>query len=294
MRLIQTIDDLAGTLHGARPVFVPTMGALHQGHLALIRRGVQLARQEAQGAPLVVSIFVNPTQFGPNEDYTRYPRTLEADCAAAASAGAEIVFAPAVDTIYPKKGSDPFFGAPVPRLPAVATQPGLEDAQRPTHFAGVCQVVARLLDLVQPAAAVFGEKDYQQLLVIQALVEQEASRWPGLRIVAHPTVREPDGLAMSSRNAYLKPRERDRALGLFRALRAAQHEGKESGPATSVALIERIMRQILEEHRLVVDYAVVRHARTLMPITDLGSAAARGLIAARLGAVRLIDNMPLP
>jgi pantoate--beta-alanine ligase len=159
----------------------------------------------------------------------------------------------------------------------------LEEVHRPTHFAGVCQVVARLFDLVQPAIAIFGEKDYQQLLVVQAMVARHAKRWPGLRIVPHPTVREPDGLAMSSRNMYLKPQQRDQALGLFRALRAAQGE---SSPTSA----ERVMAESLAEHELKVDYAVVRDAKTLMPI-DSYKRAARALIAARLGAVRLIDNM---
>jgi pantoate--beta-alanine ligase len=269
---MHVVHDPAELVAHAGGAFVPTMGALHAGHLALLRRAGPLAR------PLIVSIFVNPTQFGPGEDWERYPRTLESDLAAAAGAGAEVAFAPDVDTMYPPGG-----GVPVPALPAVATEPKLEDAERPTHFAGVCQVVARLFDLVRPSVAVFGEKDYQQLLVITDLVRREGDRWGGLRIVGHPTVREADGLALSSRNRYLAPGERERALGLSRALQAAMAAGRD--PASA----EQAMQAVLAEHALEVDYAVVRDARTLMPITTWDGPA-RALIAARLGAVRLIDN----
>lgn len=277
MTLVRTVEELGSALAGAQPVFVPTMGALHAGHAALICRATGVA---LPSRPVVVSIFVNPTQFGPAEDFTRYPRQLEADVQLAESAGASVIFAPDVSTMYPP--DDP---VPVPQLPAVATQPKLEDAHRPTHFAGVCQVVARLFDLVQPSAAVFGEKDYQQLQVITAMVKHEGNRWPGLKVIPHPTVREPDGLAMSSRNVYLKPLERDRALGLWRALQAAQQ-------ATAPATAEDSMNEILLQHGMTVDYAVVRHAATLMPIKTQ-RLPSRALIAAKLGTVRLIDNLAL-
>jgi pantoate--beta-alanine ligase len=253
--------------------FVPTMGALHEGHLALMRRARPLAR------PLVISIFVNPTQFGPGEDWQRYPRTQETDLEAASQAGVEVVFAPDVDTMYPPAGQ-----VPVPALPRVATTPGLEDAHRQGHFAGVCQVVARLFDLVRPSVAVFGEKDYQQLLVITEMVRQEGERWGDLSIVGHPTVREADDLAMSSRNRYLSADQRDRALGLSRALQVARDV--RDSPASA----EQAMATVLAAHELKVDYAVVRDARTLEPIDALDRPA-RALIAARLGDVRLIDNM---
>ncbi|MHC4947740.1 MAG: pantoate--beta-alanine ligase [Planctomycetota bacterium] len=259
----------------ADAVLVPTMGALHAGHLALVRRAVEVP------GPVVVSIFVNPTQFGPGEDFERYPRDPDADLAAAAAAGADAVFLPDVETMYP-----PDRPVPVPPLPAVATEPGLEDACRPEHFAGVCQVVARLFDLVRPAAAVFGEKDYQQLLVVRAMVRDEAPRWGGLDVVAHPTVREPDGLALSSRNAYLTDAERPRALGLSRALHAAATE-----PDPGAA--EAVMARVLDDHGLRADYAVVRDAETLEPLAA-AVRPRRGLIAAHLGAVRLIDNEALP
>lgn len=267
MHLVRHPADLTAASGGA---LVPTMGALHEGHLALMRRARALAQ------PVVISIFVNPAQFGPGEDYQRYPRTMEADLEVAEAAGVEVVFAPEVETMYP-----PEHPPPVGPLPDVATRPGLEDAHRPGHFAGVCQVVARLLDLVKPSVAIFGEKDYQQLLVVEAMVQAARDRWPGLRIERHPTVREADGLAASSRNARLEPSVRDRALGLFRALEAAQ-----AAPETA----EETMQRVLAEHDLGVDYAVVRDARTLGPI-ETPQPPARALVAARLGDVRLIDNV---
>lgn len=271
MRVLTTAESLA-TYGGG--TFVPTMGALHDGHGSLIRRARELAR------PVIVSIFVNPTQFGPAEDLSRYPRTPDSDRFIAERAGADVVFMPSPETVYPAG-----LEIPVPPLPAVATQPQLEDAHRPTHFAGVCQVVARLFDLVRPQMAVFGEKDWQQLKVVEAMVESAGTRWPGLRIIAHPTLREPDGLAMSSRNRYLRPEQRDQALGLARALQAA-HAAQH--PATA----EMLMRDTLEAHGLIVDYAVVRHPSTLLPLESL-TEPSRALIAARLEGVRLIDNAPM-
>ena len=278
MRVIRELSELSRALGDQRAVFVPTMGALHAGHGALIRRAAQVAKKSA---PVVVSIFVNPTQFGAEEDFARYPRQLEEDARTAGAAGAEIIFAPNTDAIYPP-------GKPVaiPQLPHIATQPQLEDAQRPTHFAGVCQVVARLFDLVLPSIAIFGEKDYQQLRVVQEMVRNEGNRWLGLRIEAHSTVREPDGLAMSSRNAYLSAADRDRALGIFRALQSAQS-------ARTPELAEASMRHTLKEHHLKVDYAVVRDAKALLAIRSRAGLG-RALIAARLGSVRLIDNMAWP
>lgn len=263
--------------------FVPTMGALHEGHGSLIRLAA------ASGLPAVVSIFVNPTQFGPGEDFERYPRTLEADLALARSCGAAACWIPRVEDLYPRGADAARAEAATLPLPAVATAPGLEDRCRPGHFAGVAQVVARLFDLLRPAVAVFGEKDFQQLRLIESMVEADAStpspRWTGLRIVRGPTVREPDGLAMSSRNRYLDAESRRQALGLSRALQvahAAQH------PRTA----ERLMRETLEQHGLEIEYAVVRDAESLQPVSDL-RAPTRALIAARLPMVRLIDNAAL-
>jgi pantoate--beta-alanine ligase len=257
--------------------FVPTMGALHEGHLSLIRTA------RGQSRPVVVSIFVNPTQFGPNEDYQRYPRTFDADVQAADEAGAEVIFAPDVETVYPgySQGSVSVF---TPELPAVACEPKLEDAHRPGHFAGVCQVVARLFDLVQPGIAVFGEKDYQQLLVIQAMVASYQQRWPSLQILPHPTLRESDGLAMSSRNRYLSSSQRDRALGLSKALHAAAMQ-------KDAATAEHTLNEVLTAHHVEIDYAVVRDADTLNPVTP-ATTSMRMVIAARVDDIRLIDNAP--
>ncbi len=248
------------------------MGALHEGHLALIRRAV-----ECGIGPVVVSVFVNPKQFGPGEDFDRYPRTLERDATMASDAGAEIIFAPNVETMYP-----PGLDLRSPALPPVATEPGLEDAHRPGHFEGVCQVVARLFDLTMPRVAIFGEKDYQQLRVIEAMVAGAGERWPGLEIVPHETIREPDGLAMSSRNAYLNDNARQEALALSLALDAA-------ATTSTPDAAERAMREVLAMHQLVIDYAAVCDAITLLPIETFDRPA-RALIAARVGEIRLIDN----
>ncbi|MHC4428179.1 MAG: pantoate--beta-alanine ligase [Planctomycetota bacterium] len=276
MRIARSAADLAGCEGCA---LVPTMGALHEGHLALVRH----ARRSGV-SPVVVTIFVNPTQFGPGEDLDRYPRSLEADLAACRAEDADVVFCPPVEVVYPPGGEI----AP-PALPRVALRPALEDAHRPGHFAGVCQVVARLFDLTRPAVAVFGEKDYQQLLVIRAMVAADPDRFGALRIAALATVREPDGLAMSSRNRYLAAEDRSRALGLVRALEAARTSwAQEADPDAA----ERVMRDTLAAARLDVDYAVVRDAETLEPLDD-PTRPARGLVAARLGDVRLIDNRAL-
>lgn len=269
---MQLIHDDAGLRSFAGCSFVPTMGALHAGHAALIRKAASFDK------PVVVSIFVNPTQFAPSEDFSRYPRQLDHDAALAAEAGAAAVFAPSVETIYP-----PDQPVATPPLPPVATQPGLEDAFRPTHFAGVCQVVARLFDLVQPSVAVFGEKDYQQLRVITDMVLAHSQRWPNLRIEPLATVRERDGLAMSSRNVYLSAEQRQRALTIWRSLSEA---AQEHTPHQA----ELVMRTMLDEAGFDIDYAAVRNAQTLLPLDASTDTPARALIAARLGNVRLIDN----
>lgn len=278
--MIHTISTPQELRPFAGCAFVPTMGALHEGHLALIRRAKSLA---PSGRAVVVSIFVNPTQFGPGGDFNRYPRDLEGDLEKAESAGANVAFVPSVETVYP-----PGEAVPVPPLPDVATRPRLEDAHRPGHFAGVCQVVARLFDLVQPGAAILGEKDWQQLKVIEAMVRAEPARWPGLSIVPHATVREADGLALSSRNVFLSKEERACARGIPHALNEAQDLAR-SGWDTR--RIEERMRATLVRHHLQIDYAVVRDAETLMPVVDGSSLrAGRALIAARIGSTRLIDN----
>lgn len=284
MRVVHTAGELHA-LHGC--VFVPTMGALHAGHASLVRTAAaHAAAAGASAPPVVVSVFVNPTQFAPHEDFSRYPRTLEADVALAADAGATAVFAPAAEEIYPDGAAAAAREAAQWPLPPAAREPGLEDAVRPGHFGGVCQVVARLFDLVRPANAVFGEKDWQQMRVVEQMVEAGAARWPGLRIVRGPTVREPGGLAMSSRNRYLSPEERSRALGLKRALEAA---ARADGPDSA----EAAMRDVLEAHGCSIDYAVVRDPQSLRPLAR-PAGPARALVAARLPSARLIDNAPLP
>jgi pantoate--beta-alanine ligase len=273
---------------GAQYAFVPTMGALHEGHAALLRRARETGRE------VCLSIFVNPTQFAPHEDLARYPRTLEADLALAEREGVSVAWVPDVATLYPE-GLDAAnrLAATLP-LPAVATAPALEDRIRPGHFAGVQLVVGRLFDAVRPALAVFGEKDWQQLKLIEAMVAAEPTRWPGLQILAHPTVREADGLAMSSRNRYLRSEDRERARAVPRALQLAHAAQR---PATA----ERLMCEALEAKGFTVDYAVIRDADTLMPVSGF-ERPTRALVAARLRwhddsgeerSVRLIDNAPM-
>lgn len=254
-------------------VLVPTMGALHAGHAALVRAGAEHAARRSLGAGCLVSIFVNPTQFNDPSDFTRYPKTLDADLTLCREAGAAAVYAPGVEDVYP-----PEEPPPVPTLPAVATEPGLEDRFRPGHFAGVCQVVLRLFRLTRPAAAVFGEKDWQQLQVVRAMARAEGLP---IEIVPHATVRDPDGLAMSSRNRFLSGAERATGLAISRALRAASGAGT---PAEAEAVLRRVL---VEAGITDPDYAVVRHAETLMP-SDRGPW--RALVTARVGSVRLLDN----
>ncbi len=275
MRIVTTADALRDELGGRACAFVPTMGALHNGHATLVRRGAAIASREGLAGGCVVSIFVNPTQFNDPADLTRYPRTPDADARVCRDADASLIFAPTPDEVYPP-------GRPVmtPPLPPVAAGPGLEDSSRPGHFAGVCQVVLRLFDLVTPHVAVFGEKDWQQLQTVRALARVHA---PGLRIEAGETVREADGLAMSSRNRFLTAEDRARALAISRALRASQRAG-------SPASAEAVMREELALAGIHPEYAVVRDAETLLEWTP--GRPGRALIAARVGAVRLIDNAP--
>lgn len=260
-----------------RVVFVPTMGALHAGHASLIER----ARRE--GDAVIVSVFVNPTQFGPNEDFHRYPRPIEKDLALCEAAGAAGVFNPGVETMYP-----PGATACEVTIPALASI--LEGAARPGHFAGVCRVVAKLLHIVRPDSAVFGQKDYQQLRVIEAMVHD--LHMP-IRLIPAPTLRETDGLAMSSRNAYLAPEPRARAVGLFKALSLAQHMVRDQG-RRDPGPIEAAMARVLADHGIEVGYAAVRHPRTLASIDAISNDGAVALLAGKLAGVRLIDNMPLP
>jgi pantoate--beta-alanine ligase len=273
MQVFHTIREFrAARRKLERVAFVPTMGALHEGHLSLMR----LARQHAPH--VAVSIFVNPTQFGPNEDFNKYPRPIEQDLEMCRSVGVELVFNPSPAEMYPP--DSPKIAIDLPDLTNV-----LEGAHRPGHFAGVCQVVAKLFNVVQPDVAIFGQKDFQQLRVLTAMVE--ALDFP-LQIVPGPTLREEGGLAMSSRNRYLSPDERQRALAISKALRFAQEQVK-SGNKDAAGLLES-MRALLLEQQMTIDYIAAIDPRTLTPrvVIDTPTTFA---IAARVGTTRLIDNM---
>lgn len=281
MRIARTTGELAAAAGG---VLVPTMGALHRGHLDLVRVARENASAGGRATPVVVSVFVNPTQFDDRADFARYPRDLERDADLAAEAGADIVFAPPVEVVYP-----PGESVPIGPIPACAVGRGLEDAHRPGHFEGVCQVVRRLFALTRCAAAVFGEKDWQQLQAVRAMSENERL---GVEIIPGPTARAPDGLALSSRNIHLTPGERERARAFSRSLRSACD-------SATVGDAERAMRAALREAGVEINYATVRDAATLeslpaeMSAMDL-TRPARALVAGRLGVVRLLDNMPWP
>ena len=255
---------------GRSVALVPTMGALHDGHLALVSRARELADV------VVVSVFVNPTQFGAGEDLDRYPRTWEADLERLSGAGVDVVFHPAVAEMYPSG----------PDSDGVTVDPGplgseLEGVVRPTHFRGVLTVVTKLFGLTRPDVALFGEKDFQQLVLIR-----QAARTLCLpvRVVGCPTVREDDGLALSSRNRYLDDVQRERAVMLSRALRA----GADAGPSGAVAVLEAARKTLGEVDGVDVDYLTLRSP-------DLGDPVpgqeARLLVAARVGSTRLIDNV---
>jgi len=275
MDIITGIPEMRARLAGEHSIaFVPTMGNLHAGHIAL----VNLARQH--GRCVVVSIFVNPLQFGPNEDLTAYPRTLEADLEKLAAAGADIVFTPTDAVLYPEAQSI------VVEPPAIAN--ALCGAVRPGHFRGVCTVVLKLFNIVQPRFAVFGKKDFQQLHVIREMVRQL-----DLPVVIVPgdTVREPDGLAMSSRNSYLKPDQRIEAPRLYKALqqvvKSIQLDGRRDFPAITAQT-----SHYLSMMGWIVDYIEIRASDTLLPAQpDDRHLVALG--AARLGQTRLIDNIEL-
>ena len=279
MIIARTQDELRRTVDGWRAAgerigFVPTMGALHAGHLSLVR----LARGRA--AKVVASVFVNPTQFGPSEDFNRYPRQPEKDGAMLEEAGCDLLFLPDVATIYPP-GNATFVE------PAGAAE-GLEGACRPGHFRGVATVVCALFNLVRADVAVFGEKDAQQLAVIRQMVRD--LHLP-VEIVPGPTVREADGLAMSSRNAYLSAEERRAATVLHRSLRAAEAaigEGERRGDA-----VRERLREILNTEPLArVEYAEVVDAESFQPVETLCGRLVLPL-AVRIGGTRLIDNIRL-
>ncbi|MBI3910604.1 MAG: pantoate--beta-alanine ligase [Armatimonadetes bacterium] len=259
---------------GQRVGFVPTMGAFHEGHLELMRR----ARQEC--GFVVVSLFVNPTQFSPGEDLARYPHDFAGDCAAAAGVGVDLLFAPAAEEVYP-----PDFQTYVE---VEGLSRGLCSDRRPGHFRGVATVVAKLLNLVQPDRAYFGEKDFQQLRVVQQLVRDLDMP---VEIVPLPTVREPDGLAMSSRNRYLSPAERRAATALYRGLLAARAR-RAQGARDPAELAQAVLAALASEPLVRPDYVEVRDAATLAPVEWIEKPVVVA-VAAYVGQARLIDNIVL-
>lgn len=265
---------LAARREGKRIALVPTMGALHAGHLSLVDAACKRADY------VVVSIFVNPTQFGPGEDFAAYPRDLERDFDLLRSEGADLVFTPSVDAMYAADAQVTVAPGPLGDV--------FEGEIRPGHFSGVCTVVAKLFGIVQPDLAFFGEKDFQQLAIVKRMV---CDLDLPVRIVACPIVRVPDGLALSSRNVYLSAEERHAATVLYRALRTA--ETLALGGETDAALLAEAMRAcIAEEPLATLDYAAVVDPATLRTL-DVLAGPARAIVAVRLGETRLIDNMPL-
>ena len=277
LRVVRTIPALrkavaAWRKRGERVALVPTMGALHAGHLALVRAGRRRARR------LVVSIFVNPTQFAPNEDFGSYPRTFESDAAALAALGVDVIWAPTVAVMYP----DGFATRIVPEGPASV---GLEDKFRPHFFGGVATVVGKLLTQCGPDFVMFGEKDYQQLKVVTRFATDLDLP---TKVIAVPTVREKDGLALSSRNAYLSESERATAPTLHRVLKDC------AGKIARGALIAQMLDEggaAIERAGFALDYLEARHAQTLRPVASVKDGPIRLLVAARIGRTRLIDNV---
>ncbi len=278
--IVRTVPALRSALEGLRArkatiALVPTMGALHEGHVSLIR----LAKRRAM--KVVVSIFVNPTQFAPSEDFSSYPRTWKADIAALDAEKTDLVFAPEVAELYPEG----FATRIAPEGPALA---GLEDKFRPHFFGGVATIVAKLLIAALPDIAIFGDKDYQQLLVIRRLVRDLALP---IKIVGGRTKREKDGLALSSRNVYLSPDERKAAPILHRTL---QESAAALAGGDSLAEIMARGKMAIERAGFKIDYFEARHAETLIPVASPKEGPIRLLVAAKLGTTRLIDNLGVP
>jgi pantoate--beta-alanine ligase len=279
LAVLRTVAEMrafsdAARARGQRIVFVPTMGFLHAGHVSLLEDG------RRRGGQLVLSIFVNPTQFAPSEDLARYPRDLDGDLAKAAGAGTDVAFVPGDGEMYPA-GYQTY-------VRVRELEQGLCGASRPDHFQGVATVVCKLFNIVGPHVAIFGEKDFQQLAVIRRLVTDLNLL---VEVVGLPTVREPDGLAMSSRNRYLSPDERQRALALSRGLRAARtlYEGGER----QAAALQAAAREPISAAATRVDYVEVRDAQTLQPISERIDGFAVIAVAAYIGKTRLIDNIRL-
>lgn len=278
--VVRTVDDLRRAVadlraSGRRIAVVPTMGAFHQGHLDLMRRAGE------DGHAVVVTLFVNPTQFAPTEDLSRYPRDEARDLALAAQNGVDLVFAPDAAEVYP-----PGFGT---QITVAGPSAGLEGASRPHHFGGVATVVAKLLLAVRPDRAVFGQKDAQQVAVVRRLMRD--LHLDDIELVVAPITREPDGLAMSSRNVYLEPEDRAAAVALSRALRAAEALVAE-GERTAARIEDAARAVIAAEPRCALEYASVVDPDTFEPLSTIEGDALLA-VAARVGPVRLIDNQPL-
>ena len=277
MNIYKSIEDLqafaeAERAKGLRIAFVPTMGALHAGHLSLVRRALTECDR------CIVSVFVNPTQFNDPRDLETYPRTLEADSTLLASVGASALFAPEVSTIYPEEDTRTFDVGAVAEV--------MEGRYRPGHFNGVMQVVSRLFDIVRPDCAYFGEKDFQQIAVIRAMVRLIGSP---VEIIACPIVREADGLALSSRNVRLSAEERREAPQIYRILSESRSWAKEMSPQQ---VIERVTEQINTVTHLRVEYFEIVDTDSLQPIASWSdSPAPHGCITVFCGEVRLIDNI---
>lgn len=281
MQTVNTLDMLRTAVaklraDGARIALVPTMGALHEGHLTLVRRAA------AEADHVVASIFVNPKQFGAGEDLDAYPRQLAADAAMLAADGVALLWAPTLEAMYPAGFAT--------NVSVVGVSEGLCGAARPGHFDGVATVVCKLFNQVAPDMAFFGEKDFQQLAVIRAMARDLDLTRPHVdAIIGVPTVREADGLAMSSRNRYLSPEQRAAAAALPRAMQSAinEIEGGEEVARTLAGLEAKIVSAGFSG----VDYAALADSRSLAPLAMLGPDSARLLVAARIGGTRLIDNM---
>ena len=277
MRTLRTIVEVRAALVGARQAdrriaLIPTMGAFHDGHLSLMRA----ARSEAD--VVVVSLFVNPSQFLPGEDFARYPRTEGDDAERATDAGVDFIFAPSVEEMYPPGFATSVHPGPVAQVLSGSTRPG--------HFAGVATVVTRLFGIVSPNVAYFGLKDFQQVAVIRRVVADLALP---VEIRALPTIREPDGLAMSSRNRYLDPEERERATAIFHGLRAAAD--LYSGGERDAPTLADAARAVMEDSGVLVEFTELRDAETLGPYG--AERAAVLAVSARIGDTTLIDNIVL-
>lgn len=278
MHICKTIDEFRNFRHTVsekKVIFVPTMGALHEGHGSL----VQMARRLAGSSGVVAtSIFVNPTQFGPNEDFHKYPRPFEQDVANLIRWEADVIFSPSPEEMYPAGSATSIDPGPLGNV--------LEGAIRPGHFKGVCTVVAKLLGIVEPAAMILGQKDFQQQRILRQMITD--LNMP-VELITAPTARESDGLAMSSRNRYLSSDQRARAAAIYRALCHAQnqyHSGIRDSAVLQAGMIEQITQAGLE-----VQYALACDPETLVPYTGIVGAPCVLLIAAKLGTTRLIDNV---